>query len=399
MRRSLSILVVMLVLAAVASADELVTTDGKKRDVTVLRVTDEGVVVKAAAGEKTYGFDEIEAKCAYGFMKRLVEEKEAKGHVRLGKFCLKRKLLDEAKAELLQAKKLDPALENEVNTIWAEANDEPVRPQLTPEQTRKIIEEQIARAKTVKEAVGEEVYTLQTDHFVIHTTFARREHEAIRKLSEKLYAGLDRLFLITKNNDRMWDGKCVLYFFKDRDGFVKFSTTVHHFPGQLAGGYFRARGGQCEVVIPKLGGGDRFKETMVHEGTHAFLHFYRAPGRVPRWVQEGTAQYFEFEEFPKSIMLRSHDLTIARAVKAGKVLGLKTLADSDRPTLGADAEAYAWCYSYVSFLIRTDPKKFADFVRGMKSGLECEEALRKSFEWDFDALQKNWVTAVSYLHG
>ena len=384
-------------LCSTAFAEELVTADGKKREVGVLRVTGEGVVVRAIEGEKLYRYDDLEAKSAYGFYRRSFDKDNAKGHVAVGKFCLKRRLYEEAKAELAEAKRLDPKLDNEINKIWAEANDEPGRPAPTEEQTKKIVARQLAIGPTVEAATAQTVTSYETDHFVIHTTFPPGDHKLLGDLCEKLYAGFDRIFQISAKNDRMWDGKCLMYLFKDREGFVAFSTSMHRFPGQMAGGYFRARGGMCEVVIPNLSGIDRFKETMVHEGAHAFLHFYRSVGRVPRWVQEGTAQYFEFEEFPKSSMLRMHNRTVTRAVKDGRILTLKALQDSDRPRVGTDTEGYAWCYTYISFLIHTDAKKYAEFVRAMKSGLEPENALQKAFDWDFDAFQTAWLKAVEHL--
>jgi len=395
-RERLALLVsLILVPAAGTSADEIVTADGAKHYVTVLRVTGDGVVVKAAGGEKIYNFDELEAASAYQYMKRTVGEKDAEGHLRIGKYCLKRKLLAEAKTELLLAKGLDPKLENEVNTIWAEANAEHPRRDLTPEELERVLVEQRGRSERVREATGQEVRTLETDHFIVHSTFPKADDKTLKDLSERLYKGFDRIFRISQMNDRMWDGKCVMYYFKDRDGFVRFATEVHHFPAQLAGGYFRAQGGQCEVVIPNLHGLDRFKETMVHEGAHAFLHFYRDAGHVPAWVQEGVAQYFEFDEFPKSSTLRRHNRLIVDAVKSGKVLKLETLAASRRPSGGADTEAYAYCYSYVGYLVHKSEKDFADFVRGLKSGMGAEEALQKTYGWDFATLQKNWLNAVS----
>jgi hypothetical protein len=360
----------------------------------VLRVTDEGVVVKAPEGEKSYGFDDLEAACAYRWIRRTVGDQDAEGHIRLGKYCLRRKLLDEAKAELSQASKLDPKLENEVRKIWAEANGEGPRPMLTPEEIGRIEAEQRQRFERAAEALGQKVSTLETDHFIIHTTFPPGDHPLFKELCENLYMGFDRIFQISKMSDRMWDGKCVMYFFKDREGFVKFSSVVHHYPAGAAGGYFRAQGGQCEVVIPNLQGFDRFKETMVHEGAHAFLHFYRTPGHVPTWVHEGVAQHFQFDRFPESSMVKMLNRTVLQDVKSGRILPLKELASSRRPSSGADVQAYAFSYTYVDYMIRRSPRDFAEFVRGMKSGLEPEEALRKSYEWDFDTLQKNWLRAV-----
>jgi len=393
--RVLLLLPALLLAGRWTSADVLTTAGGEKLTVTVLRVTDEGVVVKTADGEKTYKFDDLEAACAYAYLRRTTHDKDAEGHIRLGKYCLKRKLLEEAKAEFAEAAKLDPALEEEIKKIWAEANDEKPRPTLSADQIEVIEAEQRTRGMDAAQATGQKVVTLETDHFIIHTTFPAGDHQLFKDLCENLYLGFDRIFQISKTNDRMWDGKCVMYFFRDREGFVKFSSAVHHYPAGAAGGYFRAQGGQCEVVIPNLQSFDRFKETLVHEGAHAFLHFYRAPGHVPTWVHEGVAQYFQFDRFPESSTARMLNRTVLEAVKSYRVLPVKELAKSRRPGHGADFEAYAFSYSYVDYLIRKAPKGFAEFVRGMKSGLEPEEALKKAYDWDYESLQKNWLRAVS----
>lgn len=394
LRRGAFILAVLLVSAS-ASAEKLRTADGAQHHVTVLRVTDDGVVVKARKGSRTYKFDELAPPDAYRYMKRTVAADDAEGHLRLGRYCLKRELKQEAKAELLLAARIDPKLNNEINKIWAEANAEHPRVELTSEQVARIVAEQLDRGKDVHRVTGRTVATLDTDHFIIHTTFGKVEHKPLMMLCEKLYRGFDRIFRISQNNDRMWDGKCVMYLFADRGAFVKFAEEVHHYPGRLGGGYFRARGGQCEVVIPMLAGVDRFKETMVHEGAHAFLHFYRDPGHIPTWVHEGVAQYFEFTEFPESSMRQRRLHTVAAGVRSGKILPLRTLANSRRPTSGADGEAYAYSYSYVSYMIHKSPRKFADFVRALKAGTEPEEALETGFGWDFDEMQKRWGRAVA----
>ena len=64
-------LVATLMLAGAASADELVTLDGKKLDVNVVRVTEAGVVVKEEEGERVYAFDDLKPKSAYEFYTRL----------------------------------------------------------------------------------------------------------------------------------------------------------------------------------------------------------------------------------------------------------------------------------------------------------------------------------------
>ncbi|HUW57425.1 MAG TPA: DUF1570 domain-containing protein [Planctomycetota bacterium] len=392
------VLCVLALAASGAPAEVLTTVDGLAHEVKVLRVTAaEGVVVRATTGEKTYPFDDLEAKCACEYLKRTVRPDDAEGHIRLGKYCLKRKRTEEAKTALLQAKKLDPKLSGEVDKIWAEANAERPRPELTPEQVEKVVAEQRTRGERVQDAVGVKTYTLETDHFIIHTTFIKADHKAIMRRCEQLYEHFDEVFRISKNSDRMWDGKCVFYCFKERSEFIAFSTTVHGFAGQLAGGYFRAQGGQCEVVIPNLHGAERFEETMVHEGAHAFLHFYRDPGHIPTWVHEGVAQYFQFEMSPESTMLRMMRRIVREGAKTGGILPLVTLANSRRPSGGGDHVGYAYAWGYIRYMIERDPRKFTAFIRGLKGGLDAEDALKQAYDWDFDEMQKRWNRAAGRL--
>ena len=394
-REVVTVAAVLLALAgARARGDMLTPVDGKPFEATVVEVTEKGVTVAADTGRKTYAFDDLEAECAVGYLRRTVDLDTADGRITLGKYCLKRRRVAEGRAELLEAKRLDPKRDNEINQIWAEMKPPEAKAELTTEEFERTVEEQRSRRAAVEKALGTTVTTLETDHFVIHTTFPRPDHKLLMKLCEKLYAGFDGIFEMTKNGDRMWDGKCVMYFFGERRDFVKFAQEVHGFPGQVGDGYFRSRGNQCEVVIPNLRGLEPFKETMVHEGAHAFLHFYREPGRVPTWVHEGVAQYFQFEEFPKSPMLRAVKHTLSEDVKAGRILKLKNLAASRRPAAG-DYEGYAYAYSYISYMIYKKPKQFKAFIGGLKRGLEAEEALKEAYEWDFDAMQESWLKAVS----
>ena len=388
-------LALLLVLTPWVAADVLTTVDGKQHTVDVLRVTAAGVVVKTADGETTWKFDDLEAACAYNYLRRTVEDGDAQAHLKLGKYCFKRNLPDEGYAELNLALKLDPALRNEIFKIRAEATNGTPRPPLTPEELQAVLTEQRGRSDVVAKAVGEQVFTLETPHFAMYTTFPVGDHPLLKELCEDVYGGFDRIFEISKNKDRMWDGKCVAYFFKTRSEFKKFAAAVHHYPAEVAGGYFRARGGQCELVIPNIEGLDRFKETLVHEGAHAFLHYYRVPGHVPNWVQEGVAQYFEFDRFPDSAHAKTLNRDVLTAARSFRTIPLKDLVAASRPTGPADVDGYAFAYSYVDFLIHKAPKRFADFVRGMKSGLEPEEALKKAYGLDFDEFQKHWLAAIS----
>lgn len=193
LERLLLILCVLILAAGEVRGEVLTTVDGRAHEVTVVRVTDKGVVVRAGTGEETYAFDELEAKCACEYVKRTVKPDDAEGHMRLGKYCLKRKCTDEAKTALLRAKELEAKLAGEIDRIWAEANAERPKPTLTPEQVERIVAEQRTRGDRAAKAAGHKVHTLETDHFIIHTTFGKIEHKSLMNICEDVYGGFDRI--------------------------------------------------------------------------------------------------------------------------------------------------------------------------------------------------------------
>jgi hypothetical protein len=391
----LSIAVLMLgPLGAFVFAETVTTADGKTHDWTVVKVTEVGILIKILDEHRLITWEQLEAKSAYGLRKRIAKEKDAADQLALARFCLARRLWEEARQAANTAKELDAKLTEEADRLIAQANGERTRPDLTPDELDAVLTEQRGRAQHIQDLVAQPVAFLETDHFIIYTTFPKGDHKLFKKIVEKLYKGFDGIFEISKKQDRMWDGKAIVYLFKEREEFVVFSNAEHNYPGEMAGGYFRAEGGECEIVIPRDGDLEDFLEVLVHEGAHAFLHFYRDLGHVPRWVHEGVAQYFQFDEFPKGRHARAAIRLVKNDLRRRQPVSLVDLARDDRPQTGLDFEGYAYAHSYVYFMVRVSGKKFATFIRSLKSGKEPEEALKEAYGWDVEDTQKKWAKAM-----
>ncbi len=131
-----------------------------------------------------------------------------------------------------------------------------------------------------------------------------------------------------------------IYIFDDRASYEKFLRTYYPgLPGRRA--YFIA---QDEREVVYMFQGDRFDEDLRHEAAHAILH--ASFRRVPLWLDEGLAEYFECPGEAAGLHAR-HAAETRRAIEQGWRPGLTRLesfTDVRRMTAADYREAWAWVY-------------------------------------------------------
>ena len=260
-----------------------------------------------------------------------------------------------------------------------------------------IIKAQKARGLLANKALGTKLKGIETRHFIIFSDFSSEERRKQAETAENLYRSFDNIFKITVNRDKMWDGKCVLFLFKRKEDFLKFAQKYDYYDASKSGGYFRIEQSQVRVAIfrPPPGHPRRLEETLVHETAHAFFHFYRKVVNIPKWLDEGLAEYFRFDYNPKSPEKKQYMSLLREKVKERDNRSARTMMTRANPTGPDDIEGYATAWSMVEFLVKYDKRRFVLFVKLVKEGIELEEALRKSYGgWNyrrFEAAWKNYV--------
>ncbi len=280
------------------------------------------------------------------------------------------------------------------------AGPDEVPPALSPAETAALLARQRGLAEVASEAVGHPVQLLEDDHFIFLSDLSQGQRRQVMGSLQALYRHLDRIFLASRNQERMWDGKLVVVVLARRADYLKYALKLHEQPSAVfAGGYFHPEpdavsgGLTASVVVPlpeeedSLG---RLQPVLVHETTHAFLYFWKRPGRTPLWLHEGTAVHMQAmadTDDPQVKALRQ----VARTL-AGRGEGYPILFATEglMPRGGADTEGYAQALAMTEMMLAADSKRYVRFVRLMKEGQPQKEALVQAYGWGYDALEKNW---------
>jgi hypothetical protein len=261
-----------------------------------------------------------------------------------------------------------------------------------------IIKAQKVQGFLANKKLGTKLKGIETRHFIIFSDFPSAERAKQAETAEYLYRSFDNVFKITVNRDKLWDGKCLLFLFEKQEDFVKFAKSFDYYDASQSGGYFYIEGNQVRVTLyrPPPGQFRKLEEILVHETAHAFLHFYRKVVAIPKWLDEGLAEYFRFEYNPESPEKKFYMALVRNKVKKKENRSAWMMMTVTNPTGPEDVEGYATAWSMVDFLLKYDKPRFVYFVKLVKEGVRQEEALRKSYGgWNYVRFEAAWKNYVS----
>ena len=148
--------------------------------------------------------------------------------------------------------------------------------------------------------------------------------------------------------------------------------------GHLYGGF--AYGAFDVFVLVGLG-----REGMVHEMTHLLIdEALTSPlGRVPAWLNEGLAMYFEG---PNSWRER----TVLDAYHRGRLMPLRAMGAV--PGVPSDVRRfYAQSWSVVDYMVETyGADRMTALLGAIDSGMDTDEAVRVAYDISLDELESRW---------
>jgi len=281
------------------------------------------------------------------------------------------------------------------------AGPERVPPPLVAAQQEELLSRQRALAEEASDAVGHPVALREDDHFIFLSDLPRDDQRKVMGWLGTLYGSLDRIFLASKEKMRLWDGKLVVAVFTRRADYLKFALKLQgEQAAVLAGGYFRPQMGPfsgamtASVVVPLPEGGKqsllRLRSVLVHECTHAFLYYWKRPGRTPLWLHEGTAVHMQAVADPKDPEVRALRRWAKHVAGSGEGYPIVQATEGLMPQQGSDTAGYAQAVAMTETLLSADTRRYVRFVRLMKEGVPQKEALARAFGWSYDTLDKNW---------
>lgn len=188
-----------------------------------------------------------------------------------------------------------------------------------------------------------------SEHFEVESTLGSDVGRSYAALSEKAYAKFCKIFDV-KKDEKVWDGKCKIYLFANREEFVKFGKEVDKSPIATASGGYTCPKKENPYIVLYLEKRDYtdLQRALIHEMTHVFLQLFHKETFLPAWLQEGFAQYFEFSHFAGGSNEKTMRSLVKSMVQAGLTIPLKDFLVKDFP--GTDAASYAQSWSMIDFI-------------------------------------------------
>jgi len=377
-----------------------------------------------------FAFDELEVASAYQARRRLLSAAgggagglTAEDHYRLGRYALSRDHPVLASREFRAALRLDPDLDDRIRAArrrFAERRDptpprsddrepegtaDPGRIEGLPDLAETVgradgLEQQRATelyrrfGRLVQQHVNPDLVLLETEHFLLWTDWEPRHRDHLAALCERMYAGVGSTLGVSAEAT-VFPGKCPVFCFRSRGRFLAFARTVDGWRQRNVNGYVRrASNGYVHVALFRRGTDpaalDRFAATLVHEGTHAFVHGCGGAGNIPGWLNEGLAEYVS------EVVLGERCLAGEAASMVARQYVLRDLPIRDllrRPGTPQPHE-YPVAHSLVRFLFRRSPDAFAAFLAECRGSPSVERALQEHYGMTLAALEAAWQDAV-----
>ncbi|MGB2987183.1 MAG: hypothetical protein WBE26_15035, partial [Phycisphaerae bacterium] len=392
-----------------------------------------------------FAWEELEAGCACGTKHALLafdrggdERLLAEDHFQLGMFALSQGRNDLAANAFRRAKKLNRdykpliqeavndfrhknaassvdthPLEEEVSPTGVSVVKEPglaecvkaklmvqenatVAPLPSSDHRAQVLEVYKAFGEKVREVLGQGVVLIESDHFLIWTDWEPRYRDRLTVWCESMYAALCEQFNLDPAKD-LFLAKCPVFCWRSKARFLKFARQFDGYGGSNAIGYTRSieERGHVHVVLLRQGRGeadfDRFACTLVHEGTHAFLHRLYSSRLIPHWVNEGYAELMAERVLRDRCPNGENAALLARQfVRYG--WPITRLLHSVGPI---DVNQYPLAHSVIAYLEGLDGERFAGFIKSLKAGATVAAALSANYDGlTLDQLEARWRSVI-----
>ncbi len=265
-----------------------------------------------------------------------------------------------------------------------------------PEITAKVMDVYRTFGDTVRRVIGKSMALVETEHFLIWTDWDRRHHHRLSAWCESMYAAMAAQFGVNPARP-VFAAKCPMFCFRAKSRFHEFARLFDGFDARNTLGYTRSieSAGHVHVVLLRPGDTeadfDQFAVTLVHEGTHAFVHRWYSTRLIPHWVNEGLADMMAERVLGDACDTWENAQLLARQVVRYE-WPLSTLLSRDGPI---EVHQYPLAHSIVAYLHERNPRSFQEFIRALKSGRTITDALSVSCDGlTLEGLESEWRDSV-----
>jgi hypothetical protein len=274
--------------------------------------------------------------------------------------------------------------------------DDPLAPGLSAASREQVLDAYMTFGAKVQELIGKEVVLVESEHFLIWTDWERRHRDQLASWCESMYAALCEQFDLDLS-DNVFLAKCPVFCWRSKARFMKFARLFDGYSGTNAVGYTRSieANGHVHVVLLRQGRFEadfnRFACTLVHEGTHAFVHRLHSPRLIPHWVNEGYADLMAERVLGDRCPNGENARLLARQfVRFGWPMG--SLLYGVGPI---EVHQYPLAHSVVAYLEGLGRDRFAGFIEDLKSGRSVAEALATRYEGlTLEQLEDRWRSST-----
>lgn len=233
----------------------------------------------------------------------------------------------------------------------------------------------------VREVLGRDITLVETPHFLIWTDWPFRERQLLADQFEQMYTALCSQFDLDPADD-IFLARCPAFCFQRAGRFRKFAQKFDGHSGKNAAGYARSNEATGHVHLALVRQGDlpadfdRFAATLVHEGTHAFVHRLYSPRLIPHWVNEGLAELMSARVLGERSPAAGNAALLARQF-VRYTWPISDMLESAGPI---GIHEYALAHSVIAYLEGQGRGRFAGFIRDLKAGQSTAEALAGNFD-------------------
>lgn len=400
---------------------------------TLLDHNEHGLVLVADGTPHVFAWTELEAASAVAIRRRLLVLSRgndaaltADDYMKLGRFALQMGSRGPAIREFRTARSLDPSKEIEIDRIIGELRERDAAPtehdtppagppheddagqigalpdvdgEFVPVaagplsgRSEDVMDVYTRFGERVREVLGESVVRLESDHFLIFTDFSAADRPKLAAWLESMYTALVQRFHLAPEAS-VFLAKCPVFAFQSRQRFQRFARYFDGYEGVDAVGYTRSieANGHVHVVLLLQGKSrddlDRFAYTLVHEGTHAFVHRLFTSRLLPHWVNEGLAELTAEAVLGERCPAKENAALLARQY-ATYEWPITDLLTSQGPLA---VHEYPVAHSVVMYLESLGAERLARLIEELKQGTTLERALAAQFDdLTFGQLESGW---------
>lgn len=265
-----------------------------------------------------------------------------------------------------------------------------------PEIRERVIEAYYKFGEKVQEVMGKGVVLIETDHFLIWTDWEYRHRKKLSRWCEAMYDAMIQQFQLDPKQE-VFLAKCPMYCWKTKARFKKFARYFDGYEGSNALGYTRSieKNGHVHVVLMRAGKThydfDRFASTLVHEGTHAFIHRLYSNRLIPHWVNEGLADMVA----ERVLKDRCNNGENAALLANPYVQYDWPIMDMIESVNEISVEQYPLAHSLIAWLEGLNHAHFSGFIRSLKKGDTLPAALSDNFDGlTLEQLDSRWRSVI-----